>query len=169
MANTAAKKLKQANEQFLFSILIGILVVNVLYLVLNLPSMLMWDTFTFWNYVGWGFAFLASMGCYVMLRMSAKCRYEGNTLVSAGEDLRGGGLLSYVFDLFCVIAFVQLLSCLTNYAWYLLLIVPAYAVIKLWTSLISPMIFGGSGMPMPEMDEKTRKKLERKQNRVRYR
>ena len=123
MANQSAKKLKQSNEQFLRSILIAIAIVNVLYLLCSLPSIIWWDSFTSLNWAGWILALGSCFGCYFLLLINAKCVYDGQKLVTAGEDLRAGGLLGYVFDIFCVICMVQLLSCIHNYAWFLLFIV----------------------------------------------
>ena len=124
MANQAAKKLKQSNEKFLKTMMIALGVVNVVYLLLSLPSMLWWDSFTYFNWAGWFFALGSCIGCYFILLTSSRCTYDDkNKLISAGEDLRGGGLLTYIVDIFGVICAIQLLSCFHNYAWGLLLVV----------------------------------------------
>jgi len=169
MANSAAKKRKQSNEQFLLYILIGIVVVNVLYGVLNIRSIFIVETFTTLDWALWIFGFLLVTICYVILRMSARCTYDGQTLVSAGEDLKAGGLLGNVFDILCVVCIVQLLTTVSRWVWCLLIIIPIYAAIKLWSSVLSPLFFGQKGGVPAEMDEKSRKKMERKQNRVKYR
>jgi hypothetical protein len=124
MANQAAKKQKIANEEFLFQLLMGIAVVNLVYVGLNIPSIAYWGTFTLWDGIAWILALSFCVACYILLRLAAKCTFdESNKLVSAGEDLKKGGLLGYLFDMLCLVCFLQLASTFSRWAWILLLIV----------------------------------------------
>lgn len=121
MAGTAVKKLKQANEQFLQIILIGIAASSAISLLLGI-FFVFYSYFGILNWIGWVLCVGLMFACYYLLKRSAKCEYEGSRLVSAGEDLKTG-LLSYLFDIICMIAFVQNLACFTNWAWLIFLIV----------------------------------------------
>lgn len=121
MAGSSAKKLKTANEQFLKMIIFTILCSSGVSFLLGI-FFTFYSYFSVFNWIGWIFCIGSMLGCYFLLNRSAKCVYDGEKLVSAGEDLKAG-LLTYLFDIICLIAFVQILTCFTNWAWILILVV----------------------------------------------
>ena len=91
---------------------------------------------------------------------------KDSNLLDAGLDLNmENGMAEHVKDLIILTAAVQVVALLSNYFWYLLLLVPLRGGQMLWSNVISPWIFA----PPPEenIDEKKQKKLERKMKRGR--
>jgi len=67
------------------------------------------------------------------------------TLISYGEDLRQAGVTEWCFDIVYVTWICQVGSgILGDWVWWLYLVIPLFAVFKLWTSVISPMVLGRS-------------------------
>lgn len=66
-------------------------------------------------------------------------------------------------DLIILSASTQVLSIISNWFWFLLLLAPARAGWMLWGSIIQPWL--GQRNEQPEVDEKKQKKLERKAKR----
>ena len=71
---------------------------------------------------------------YWWLSSAATCVYSGDELISAGSDLRVGGLLEYVFDIIYVFSFAQVVSLVSDWAWLLILAVSDFTIIigKYW-------------------------------------
>ncbi|KAF8204925.1 hypothetical protein BJ912DRAFT_14804 [Pholiota molesta] len=101
------------------------------------------------------------------------------TLISYGEDLNQPGVIEWCFDLLYITWTCQVGSgAFGEWFWWLYMIIPVYAVLKLWTSVISPMFFGRgsseSSESIPEKEsasskrqEKLRKRQEKGDPRVR--
>lgn len=68
-----------------------------------------------------------------------------------------------VKDLIILTSGTQVLSLISNWFWFLLLLAPARAVWMLWGSVIQPWL--NQRNEQPEVDEKKQKKLERKAKR----
>eukprot|EP00116_Pleurobrachia_bachei_P004865 sb/3465127/ len=70
-----------------------------------------------------------------------------SSAAAGGTDLNmDGGLTDYLKDILLVTAGVTILSLFSDYCWYLWLIIPLFALGKLWTGIIKPWIFA----PAPE-------------------
>ncbi|XP_063683928.1 transmembrane protein 208-like [Bolinopsis microptera] len=73
-----------------------------------------------------------------------------NSAAKGGTDLNmDGGVTDYFKDIIIVTCVVMILSLISDYFWYGWLIIPGFALVKLWTSVISPWIFA----PAPEAPE----------------
>ena len=98
---------------------------------------------------------------YSSIRFVARPVYDRATgeLVDAGADLSKGGVQSYHHDVLYVTAFVQLLASFWARAWYLWLVVPAYAGYQLFAKVIYPTFIAPP--PALELDPETRRQLER--------
>ncbi len=94
---------------------------------------------------------------------------ESKKIIDYNMDLNmagGGNMCEYLKDLILLPAFVYLLSLYTNYAWFLLLAIPVYVVVKLWTTVLAPWIFA----PAPEPNEAAEsKKAKEKRKTIRVR
>ncbi|KAF9534377.1 hypothetical protein CPB83DRAFT_781907 [Crepidotus variabilis] len=79
------------------------------------------------------------------------------TLISYGEDLGQAGVTEWCFDILYVTWACQIGSgVFGEWFWWLYMVIPLYAIFKLWTSVISPMFLGrGSSAPSEEGSEKT--------------
>lgn len=86
--------------------------------------------------------------CYRYMEAAAKPSYSASgALVSGGTDLdMEGGMSDYFKDIIMVTCTVVLLSLVSDYFWYLWLIIPGFALYKLWSGIIAPWIFA----PAPE-------------------
>ena len=91
---------------------------------------------------------------------------ECKNLVSSGLDLNlENGMAEHVKDAIILTSAVQFLALFSNYCWWLLTLAPLRALYMAWTNIIAPWIFA----PAPEegeVDEKKKKKLERKMKRA---
>ena len=85
-----------------------------------------------------------------------------------GLDLNmTSGMAEHAKDLLLITAIVELLSIASNFFLLLGLIVPGYGFYLLWVNILGAWFFQE---PSPEMDEKAKKKMERKQrHKVSYR
>ena len=87
---------------------------------------------------------------------------EGKNLLEPGLDLNmENGMAEHVKDAIILTSGVQFLALFSNYCWFLLALAPLRALWMAWTNIIAPWIFA----PAPEeeeVDEKKRKKIERK-------
>jgi len=99
------------------------------------------------------------------------------TLISHGEDLSQPGVIEWCFDILYVTWSCQIGSnAFGEWFWWLYMVIPLYAVFKLWTFVISPMILGRSPPATDatagqettsKRQEKLRKRSERGDARVR--
>ncbi|XP_036331713.1 transmembrane protein 208 [Rhagoletis pomonella] len=104
-----------------------------------------------------------------MVFMSRPKYSESGTILDSGNDLNmEGGIAENVKDLIILTSGTLLLSLLSNYFWFLLLLAPLRAVWMLWGSVIQPWLSQRNAANQePELDEKKQRKLERKMRRMR--
>eukprot|EP01114_Cavostelium_apophysatum_P024464 TRINITY_DN9580_c0_g1_i1.p1 TRINITY_DN9580_c0_g1~~TRINITY_DN9580_c0_g1_i1.p1 ORF type:complete len:181 (-),score=23.50 TRINITY_DN9580_c0_g1_i1:97-618(-) len=163
MANQAAKKQKAKNEKtldFLKKVTLAIFGFSLFMRMVIFNS-----SFGFWSIVGLGVQLAIYWFTYAGLSSLAKVTYENGELADGGHDL-GVGLSEYYFDLIYITWFIQVATLYSEKFWWLFLVIPGYAVFKLWGSVIKPWIFDSSAQnPMPE-DEKTRKKREKAEKKA---
>ncbi|KAF5322535.1 hypothetical protein D9619_000982 [Psilocybe cf. subviscida] len=101
------------------------------------------------------------------------------TLISQGEDLSQPGVTEWCFDILYITWVCQMGSgAFGEWFWWFYMIIPLYAVFKLWSSVISPMFLGGGQPSAPTNDaadkegapskrqEKLRKRQEKGDPRV---
>lgn len=84
-----------------------------------------------------------------------------------GVDLNlAGGFGEKLKDIILSTSICSVITCYSNWFWFLMLWLPAYYVYKLWVTVIGPWIFQPAPEgPPPEVAEKKRKKMERKMAR----
>ncbi|EGO01661.1 hypothetical protein SERLA73DRAFT_177080 [Serpula lacrymans var. lacrymans S7.3] len=91
------------------------------------------------------------------------------TLISSGEDLNQSGVTEWCFDILYVTWGCQIGSgAFGEWVWYLYLVIPLYAFLKLWTSFISPMVLGRSSAP-PSEETTEKETLSKRQEKLRKR
>ncbi|GBE79412.1 DUF788-domain-containing protein [Sparassis latifolia] len=183
MANASAKRVAQQNAGTIKNLRLGMLVVGALSFVLRLllrRGSLSPARLSFWIYVG---SMAPSVFLFSYLERIGSPRRDPTTgtLLSAGEDLGRPGIIEWCFDVIYVTWACQVGSgAFGQWIWWFYLIIPIYAVFKLWTSVISPLILGRSGEPSStdvddaaaqeassKRQEKLRKRSERGDPRVR--
>eukprot|EP00897_Mesotaenium_endlicherianum_P007622 jgi/Mesen1/6889/ME000353S05908 len=164
MANAGAKKRKEENERRLKSLLRVVLIANGLYLVLRLG--VFYSSFKWQHWLGLLITSAAYSFCYGQISTMAKPFYdESGELIDGGFDIGLGGLCGYYHDIIFLTAFIQVVSILSDKAWYLYLLVPGFAFYKLWVLVLYPYFFA----PRPqeeEEDEKSRKKREKAEKKA---
>eukprot|EP01090_Pellita_catalonica_P008886 TRINITY_DN19953_c0_g1_i1.p1 TRINITY_DN19953_c0_g1~~TRINITY_DN19953_c0_g1_i1.p1 ORF type:complete len:175 (-),score=29.48 TRINITY_DN19953_c0_g1_i1:98-622(-) len=173
MANQAAKKRLIENAIIMRRLRMTLLVPNLIYVLFNLLFWYWGAEFGFGFWTGVVLIELVYGVCYLWIHGLAKPEYEDNgKLLSGGSDLTIG-FCEYYFDAIYITIFVQITTLYSNWFWLAYLIIPAYALIKLW-GLVKPFLFGGSSAPVaaePEeesaMDKKRRRRREHKQKRYR--
>lgn len=118
------------------------------------------------------FAILVQTSAIGVMYYMAKPIVTGpsNTVTDGGTDLNlKGGFADYLKDLIITTSICSSLSIFSNGIWILWLWLPGFVCFKIWTSVIAPWIF----QPAPEEDvavnEKKKKKMERKMARGQYR
>ncbi|RKP15230.1 hypothetical protein BJ684DRAFT_7327, partial [Piptocephalis cylindrospora] len=133
-ANSSAKRQAQANAYALRNLQIGLLVVNLTYIVVRIG--LYRPTFSFWHLLVYS---LTSGLTALFYRI----------LASPGNDLYGPGLTSYMFDVIYVTWFVHLgVALISDSFWWFYLAIPAFATYK----IVSLVKSGGiPGMPTSAM------------------
>jgi hypothetical protein len=163
MAGAGAKKRSEENARTVRNVGIYILICAAVFALIRLylPKQASADWTTWAAFAG---TMLVQGFCYISIVAVARPVYSNGVLVDGGADLAKGSI-SYYFDLLYVTGFVQVLASFTAYGWYAYAVVPAYAGFKLF-QFAKPLLFDKSSGGEVEMDEATRKKLERTQQRA---
>lgn len=169
MANQAAKKRRAENEGIMKRMRYLLLLVNLLYVALRVVWMN--DSFGFWHWVGFGGCSLVNVLVYWWIASLATPTYDATgDLIDGGADLNTHGNLSeYAFDVVYIVVFVQLTTIISEYFWFILLVIPAFAGYKLLGLVLGGL--SGSGGPAAEEtkeEKRKREKMERKMNRPKF-
>ncbi|XP_005177083.1 transmembrane protein 208 [Musca domestica] len=106
---------------------------------------------------------------YQFMAFMSKAKYsETGALLDSGNDLNmEGGIAENVKDLIILTSGTMLLSMISNYFWFLLLLAPLRALYMLWGSVIKPWLAQKNEAQEPEVNEKKQRKLERRMRRQR--
>ncbi|KDR83379.1 hypothetical protein GALMADRAFT_235481 [Galerina marginata CBS 339.88] len=181
MGNASGKRIANQNENTVKTLRLGMILPTILSLVLrflfrrgSLPpskGSLAIYIVTFFP------AFFLSN--YLIKQGSPRRDPTTGTLISSGEDLSQPGVTEWCFDILYITWACQIGSgTFGEWFWWLYMVIPLYAVFKLWTSVISPMVLGG-GLSGPsdstpdkepagsKRQEKLRKRQEKGDPRVR--
>ncbi|KAH8106260.1 DUF788-domain-containing protein [Cristinia sonorae] len=183
MANASAKRVASQNASTVNNLRLGTLVSGVLSLLFRLVlrrGALSPKTFAFWIYI---VSLVPSIFLTRYLERIGSPRYDDatGTLISSGEDLSRPGVLEWCFDVVYITWACQVGSgAFGQWFWWFYVVIPAYAMWKLWGSVISPLVLGrgsGSGAeeegpaagPASKRQEKLRKRSEKGDPRVQSR
>ncbi|KAF7355110.1 hypothetical protein MSAN_01426600 [Mycena sanguinolenta] len=185
MAKAAAKRIAGQNESTVKTLKLGMILPTVISLILRVlfrrsslpPSKgaLFLYTITFFP------AFFLSN--YLIRIGTTRRDPTTGTLISYGEDLSQPGVTEWCFDILYVTCKSMLFwacqigsGAFGEWFWWLYMVIPIYAVYKLWTSVVSPMLGFGKSSPPPQENndkeatskrqEKLRKRSERGDPRV---
>lgn len=95
---------------------------------------------------------------------------SSKTVKDGGIDLNlKGGFADYLKDLIITTSICSSISVFSNGFWLLWLWLPGFLMFKVWTSVIAPWIFQPAPEENVEVNEKKKKKMERKMARANYR
>lgn len=90
---------------------------------------------------------------------------ETGAILDSGSDLNmADGIAEHVKDLIILTSITQILSLISNWFWFLLLLTPIRAIWLLWGSVIKPWL--SQKNEQPEVDEKKQAKMERRARRM---
>ncbi|KAH6915396.1 hypothetical protein BKA70DRAFT_1258842 [Coprinopsis sp. MPI-PUGE-AT-0042] len=178
MANASAKRIANQNETAVKQLRLGLFIPTLLSLLLRLlfrrssipPSKgpIIIHVVTYFP------AFFLSN--YLIKIGSTRRDSATGALISYGEDLNQSGVTEWCFDILYITYACQVGSgAFGEWFWWLYTIIPLYAVFKLWSSVISPMVLGrGSSSDASTTDEaadkagatsKRQEKLRKRQER----
>ncbi|KAH9894333.1 DUF788-domain-containing protein [Cubamyces menziesii] len=174
MANASAKRTAQHNAESIKNLRLGLLVSGALSILLRLlfrRGSLSPKQLSFWIYV---FSLVPSVFLSRYLERIGSPRRDPTTgtLISAGEDLSRPGIIEWCFDVIYITWACQVGSgAFGQWVWWLYLIIPLYAIFKLWSSVISPMFFGRSAAASaaPEGEGETKEPTSKRQEKLRKR
>ncbi|KAF8076139.1 hypothetical protein FPV67DRAFT_399517 [Lyophyllum atratum] len=173
MANASAKRIANQNETAVKTLRLGMLVPTIISLILrfwfrrdSLPpskGSLAIYIVTFFP------AFFLSN--YLIKIGTTRRDPTTGTLISYGEDLNQAGVTEWCFDILYVTWACQIGSGIFGeWFWWLYMVIPVYAVFKLWISVISPMFFGRSSTQAPDDNSKPEKETtSKRQDKLRKR
>ncbi|CAB5191999.1 DUF788-domain-containing protein [Rhizophagus irregularis] len=163
MAKQSDKKIAQENLRYLRNLKQGFLTVNAIYILYQV--LYNYNTFTFWLATGYLVTTGISLFLWKQLVIYGSPRYSSDgTVIWPGEDLNSEGLTAYMFDIIYITWFVHITSMFFAWAWYILLVIPSFAIYKIWTFFIKPNFFSGGNMAGSDFQKsKRQKKLEKRQ------
>ncbi|KAF8351138.1 hypothetical protein F5887DRAFT_936073 [Amanita rubescens] len=147
MANAAAKRIANQNESTVKTLKLGLFIptlISFLLRVLLRRSSLPPSKGSLAIYIVTFFpAFFLSN--YLIKIGTTRRDPTTGALISYGEDLNQPGVTEWCFDILYVTWACQIGSGLFgDWFWWLYMVIPLYAVFKLWISVVSPVIFGQS-------------------------
>lgn len=103
------------------------------------------------------------MAYHFMNSMAKPVLDENGSMIDPGSDINMPGHISeYVKDVILFSVIVQVLSLISSYFWWVLLIAPIYVFYLLWKNFIGPWIFA----PAPE--ESTEKEQKKPKEKIKY-
>uniref|UniRef100_A0A7E4ZXB1 Transmembrane protein 208 n=1 Tax=Panagrellus redivivus TaxID=6233 RepID=A0A7E4ZXB1_PANRE len=119
--------------------------------------------YAYW--ITWFLTASIGIGAVIFMTTMTRCvKNDKGQVIDAGVDINSPTSFGeYAKDAVILAVIAQVLSIFWSYFIYLILAMPAYVVIKLWSNVISPWIFA----PAPEEEPVDEKKL-RKQQRTKY-
>ncbi|KAI9294381.1 DUF788-domain-containing protein [Neoconidiobolus thromboides FSU 785] len=137
MANLQKKKIIQKNEQLLTQLQKIFLGVNAYFIIIRL--LFQYSSLTFYNLLAYIFTVGLSWLIYFQLIKLAKPTLNGAQIVNPGEDLSSKGLISYMFDILYITWFIQVTTTISNYFWYVYLLIPGYGAYLLIFNIVLPI------------------------------
>ncbi|KAF8165002.1 DUF788-domain-containing protein [Crassisporium funariophilum] len=152
MAQASAKRIASQNESTVKILRLGMILPTILSLVIRFlfrRSSLPPSKGSLAIYIATFFpAFFLSN--YLVKMGTTRRDPTTGTLISYGEDLSQQGVTEWCFDILYITWACQIGSgAFGEWFWWLYMIIPVYAVLKLYTSVISPMVFGSRGPASP--------------------
>ena len=124
MAQKAKKELAKANTSTLNNLHVATLTVHALFWLWRL----LFAARSVWAYA---ILSLPSLLCEYVLESTGRPKYDAATraLKSSGDDMAAAGLTEYMFDVVWVTwASIVLVVLFGNWAWWLMAVVPVYAI-----------------------------------------
>ncbi|XP_049573699.1 transmembrane protein 208 [Syngnathus scovelli] len=157
------KQIFEDNESTLKFYTRVILGANAIYVAVNL--FIFYSSSTFWTWLLFAFALAVYVGSYRSMSTMAKPVFaDDGSLFDGGIDLNmEQGMAEHLKDVILLTVFVQVLSCISSYFWYLWLLAPARAAHLLWVNILGPWFTATSQSAPEEVNEKRQRRQDRRQ------
>ncbi|KAF4574740.1 hypothetical protein EYR40_005523 [Pleurotus pulmonarius] len=171
MANASAKRIAGQNDATIKTLRLGMIIPTILSLFLRLVfrrSSLPPSKSSIALYAA---TFIPSffLSNYLVRIGSPRRDPTTGTLMTYGEDLSQQGITEWCFDIIYITWACQIGSgAFGEWVWWFYLVIPLYAVYKLWSSLISPMLLGRGAAPASTEDAPT-ESVSKRQDKLRKR
>ncbi|CAG4955416.1 unnamed protein product [Colias eurytheme] len=109
---------------------------------------------------------LIYFACYQMMHYISRPTYtEQGQLIDPGLDLNmEGGMGEHIKDVVILTSVAHIMAVVSNFFWFMLLLIPIRAFWLLWKHVLGPWFFQ-EGPEDTEQDDKKRKKMERRMRR----
>jgi len=97
-------------------------------------GLLFWKTFTFSTLLAYAATSGLTFYLYKVLKAAGTPQYNSDgSILSGGDDLNAEGLTAYMFDIIYITWFVHITTAvISSKFWYTYIVIPVYAVFKLW-------------------------------------
>ncbi|KAN0097260.1 DUF788 domain containing protein [Tylopilus felleus] len=172
MAQGAAKRIAGQNEQAIRTLRVGMFLPTVLSILLRLlfrRDSLPPSKGSLAVYV---VTYLPALFLSRYLESIGTSRRDPTTgaIISSGEDLNQRGITEWCFDILYVTWACQIGSgAFGDWIWYFYLLIPSYAVYKLWCNFVGPMIGWSSEEKSTEASTSEKSTLSKRQEKLRKR
>jgi hypothetical protein len=168
MSNQSAKKIKQRNEQIIFRLKWITFFILIFYIFFRI--LYNFQSFSYLHWLGFILLIFAYLFCFYGIISLAKPIYnEKGELIYGGTDFSIGGVTEYYFDIIYISWFVQITSIFSDWFWFFYLLIPLFAIYKIFSSIIIPFFLNSSENVIDnEKFRKKREKQEKKANRKKY-
>ncbi|CAG8748357.1 17423_t:CDS:2 [Dentiscutata erythropus] len=164
MAKQSDKKIAQENLKCLSNLKWGFIIVNAIYVCFRI--LYCFETF------GFGIATLYFVTLGISMFLGAKLKSlgsprfgPGGNVEWPGTDLNSKGMMEYMFDIIYVTWAVHIGSMFYEGVWWFYLLIPLYALYKIWTLFIQPSMFSGNEGTIPQEKSNRQKKMEKRQSK----
>ncbi|MFH4974062.1 hypothetical protein AB6A40_000771 [Gnathostoma spinigerum] len=117
------------------------------------------------EWIAFGLCAMLQFMAVMVMRSMAKCVYnDKHQVVDAGMDLNQEGAFGeYCKDIVILCSFITVVATFWSGILWLLLVIPAYVVYKVWTCILGPWFFAQP----PEDDEEDSSRRKRREKKLR--
>jgi len=167
MANQSDKKISANNKTILKKQYLIAVVSVVFYLFVKLVFIR--DSIKAKFIYGFIALQIVSLICLLIMRKMAIVEGANPSVKYAGVDFGNSNhIVSYLFDIVFICRFVTFATAFSDFYWWFLIVIPLYAIYKIFDSIILPLI-KATRAPAPEQTlSKTQQKKQAKRERIKY-
>ncbi|KAM6495576.1 Protein of unknown function (DUF788) domain containing protein [Amanita muscaria] len=169
MANAAAKRIANQNESTVKVLKLGMFIPTLLSFILRLLFRRSWSKGSLAIYIVTFFPAFFLSNYLTKIGTTRRDPITG-TLISYGEDLGQPGVTEWCFDIVYITWACQIGSAIFgDWFWWLYMVIPIYAVFKLWSSVVSPFILGRKTAPTDSDSPTTEEATSKRQQKLKKR
>ncbi|VDO37354.1 unnamed protein product [Onchocerca flexuosa] len=156
-ATRGQKQIYEENQTVILYYSVAAIFSSVFYILISLFFFLR----TAWEWLGFSICCVLQIAAILTMRSMARCRRnERGQVTDAGSDLNQPDAFGeYCKDVVILCSFIATVATIWSTILWLLLVIPAYVLYKLWKVIIAPWFFAE---PLEQEEEKKMKKRERR-------